>query len=48
MVGFAAMNDINRRVGGVSNSTEYPFNLGQLATTIIKYSRVWTQIISYV
>ena len=47
VIGLAAMNYINRREMG-NDTNEKPFNARQKAKTMIKYSRVWTEVVSYI
>jgi superfamily II DNA helicase RecQ len=46
-VGLAAMNYVDRREVG-SESNERPFNSGQMAKTMMKYSALWADLVSYI
>jgi hypothetical protein len=47
VVGFAAMNYINRREMG-NNTNEKPFNARQTGKTIVKYSNWWLEVVRYI
>jgi hypothetical protein len=47
VVGLPAMNYINRREMG-NDTNEKPFNARQMAKMMIKYSKVWTEVVSYI
>ena len=47
MVGLLAVNYINRREMG-NDTNKKPLNAMQMGITMITYSRVWTEMVSYI